>query len=176
MVRARDALVFLTATVGFLLRPAGGWTQQRASPPDTTEALATVLSELDSGQRIRLYLPERDPQEVPFARTSSDSLFVGEDTYTASVALSGIERLDVASHPYWEGVLLGAGFGAVIGGVIAEVSTSEGECPEFECPPDYGQSSYVVIGGSVTGGLGGAGLGFLVGSTITTWEQRYPPP
>lgn len=182
MIRTREPFVFLIAAVGILVGPAGGWTQQSAESPDTTAALAPVLSELDSGQHVRLHLTGREPLDVAFVDATADSLFVGEDARTASVALSQIKRLGVARHPYWKGTRLGAFIGAFAGGVIGALSADWS--PEVHqdgtTRPDAEAAAIVplasvtvgVFGGGVAGGV----AGLLTGAAITDWEQRYPPP
>lgn len=181
MTRTGGSLVVLVAVVGTVLVADTGWSQQSPSP-DTTDTLTPALHELESGERVRLHLPEREPLDVPFARAASDSLFVGEDTYTASVPLARVERLEVASHPYWKGARLGGAVGVVVGGVIGALSADwSPEVHQDGTTRPAAKAAALaplveVTAGIFVGALGGGAGGLLVGATLTDWEQKYPPP
>lgn len=176
----RGAGVSVSAVLlAILVGAAPTWAQASAeTPPDTTPALTRVLGSLDSGERVRLHLPDREPMDAPFARASSDSLFLGEDSFAASVALSRIRRVDVASHPYRLAAGIGGAAGAVLGGVVGALAAEDGEPDRahFESSPNQLAPLASATVGLLGGGLAGAGIGALVAAGITDWEQLYPTP
>lgn len=168
--------MLLATLLCVLLASNPGWTQQPTAPQDTSDSLRQLLEGLESGDRVRLHLPGTEPVSATLLDATGDSLRLRGDLREAQVATSRIERLEVARRPYWKSAGIGAAAGAVIGGVIAGLSTEKVEF-EHTGPAAPARAMVPVVEifmGIGAGYLAGGGIGALVATGITDWERRYP--
>jgi hypothetical protein len=131
------------------------------------------VTELRAGHRVRVdTLLARVPLKAQFVRLRADTLWIRHANTPDSVAFTSrqINRLFVSAgrgstgQRVLTGALLGAGIGAIIGGVVSP-------CGECESPGMVGALMIAPVG-LVVGALGGA----IIGNQMERWKQLPWPP
>jgi hypothetical protein len=164
----RSDLVALLALIA-LAMPSTLPGQQPADP-------ASLLLELDTGDRIRVLAPPDTMVEGRVASVYVQSLVLDLDVPAASggvaaewtTEIGSIDAIWTRGRQTWLGAAIGGGIGAILGGLTGSVAS--GLC-EYECG-DSSDFENAVIGGLIMGAAGGL-LGALVGTAFPRWSLRY---
>ncbi|MDP9201906.1 MAG: hypothetical protein M3P26_08245 [Gemmatimonadota bacterium] len=132
---------------------------------DTASLAAQTTTALAPGARVKLITPrlEISQQMVRIISATSDSVEFRSEGYpaTRTIALSDVAAVEVHSdgqRPFLRNMLIGAGLGASLGGIISSVAYKEcGSCGYFRT--SRGQET---AGGAIVGGAAGLVVGLAV--------------
>lgn len=132
---------------------------------DSASLAAQATTALAPGARVRLITPrlEASQQMVRIISATSDSVEFRSEGYpvTRTIALSDVSAIEVRSdgqRPFLRNMLIGAGVGAALGGIIA--STAYKECPN--CGYFRTSRSQEAAGGAILAGAAGLVAGLAV--------------
>ena len=137
--------------------------------PNEAARADSVLAAACPGARIRLYLAG-DSLEGVCGPVLDGRLVVGYAGGERTVPLAGVREIWVQERQTRRGALIGAGAGAALLSLFG-VGVVSAFCENTDCGEDY--AIVIALGtvvGGATGGLIGAGIGYLT----TGWEQRFP--
>jgi hypothetical protein len=150
------------------------WSPRVTLAQEQRMGASSVLSELDEGGRVRVLVPPDTVVEGNVATASARSLMLSvNDPGTAggavvdrAAAVESIEALWTRSRRTWLGAAIGAGTGAVFGGLAGAVAVGLSESSS-----DDDAGAIILIG--VLGAGAGAVVGGLVGSAFSHWNLRF---
>jgi hypothetical protein len=123
-------------------------------------SLPEVLADLPSGTSVRLATSSGRWSGKLGAR-SPDSLTLRDETGTRTLSLAAIDSVWVPGRRSHRGLLGGAGFGALMFGVL-QLSGESSEDPGLNT-----QLGLVILAGALAAGL-------VVDAISDPWVQRYP--
>jgi hypothetical protein len=146
------------------------WAAPARAQAGDTAVIRRQLAGPCPGGEVRLALASADTVRGYCGFIEDSRLLVRRASDEWRVPLEQVEALWVRRR----GTASGARTGAIIGGVtLGAFGLLAGPplCDAWGCG-----SGRAVLGltGAVLGALGGAGIGGLIGSTVNTWDQRYP--
>ena len=147
-------------------------TPRLASAVDLTgrDSLTAVLESIPVGKTVRLALldPAQARYEGTFERFVADTLHVkGDTTGVAAFSVDSVRAVWVRGNA--------APKCAAIVGLVAAVAAVAVSGIGSSVESTYGHSDSGAGGGVVLlAGLGGAAIGYALGTSIPTWQQRYP--
>lgn len=143
-------------------------------PGQQSNALTSLLVELNTGDRVRVLAPPDPMVEGRVASVYAQSIVLDleapgpgpEGTPEWTTEIESIDAVWTHGRQTWLGAAIGAGGGLLLGGLAIGAAT--GLC-EYEC--DTGAGDYVL--GGVLFGAAGALVGGLVGSAFSRWSLQF---
>jgi len=123
---------------------------------DASSLDAQATTALAPGARVRLITPrlETSQQLVRIISATSDSIEFQSEGYPATrrIALSDVSAVEVRSdgqRPFLRNMLIGAGLGAALGGIISAAAYKEcSSCGYFKTSRDQETAAGAVVGGA----------------------------
>lgn len=142
-----------------------GMAQQLVSPLEPDPVLA--VRALRDSQMVRAVTSELGLSQGRVLQQNDSDLVLVTDGKVVRVSAASIDSLWVRRSHVKQGLLWGAGFGALVGLVLGfgvnQLCQGEG----YSCPRAF---PILILGGSAAGG----GLGAAVGTMIPRWERQWP--
>jgi hypothetical protein len=123
---------------------------------DSASLAAQATTAIAPGARVRLITPllETSRQMVRIISATSDSVEFQSEGYpiTRRIALSDVSAVEVRSdgqRPFVRDMLIGAGLGAALGGIISSAAYKEcGSCGYFKTSRGQETAAGAVVGGA----------------------------
>lgn len=134
------------------------------------EAAARALA---VGTVVRVAAGERPAVTGRVVGVRDSLLVVAEDRGVAAIAVSAIDSIWVRKHHARTGVIIGSVVGGLVGFAVAKHVSQGPSCQQKTSISDLGPCDDAML--ALFGiSAGGAAAGAVVGSSVSSWELRFP--
>lgn len=164
-VRLMLVFHFLIITV----LPQQGYSQSREQDANIPYALTFSVSNLKTGDYVRIKIFSHGNVEGQLLDVMEDTLYLSADGKDGKVLLNNIDMLWARGRATKTGATVGATVGLIGGAVLGIFAAGVGSMDSGEDPEYVGSA---LLGGLLAGGIL-ALLGAGIGATIPKWHLKY---